>query len=482
MGLISNIFRTVSHEVKTFTKQNFQHEMSKAQIKAFSERILGAVQKDADFSAIKAKIKQGDFQPLSNKISEVSSRLLVSSKSVWNPTINPKSDRQALIFNILRGNRPPLKELLKDKSLLSAVLWKPNTQLLGEARTLVQDLFRDMHVQLSTQQLTASDEFHMEMIMGDLLSLYPFIKPEPGETVQLPVKIEGKWELVDYTTDRIEMTPKWMGSPLVAYGLQPSHPKAPPILLFKGTTYPTDEGAGLSILTDLNPFASVGSYGFEAGKEKIQHWLEQQTSSTKTVVYGKSLGGAQAWRSALNFPEHIGKVMGYGAPGFSPWEVQKLYSVTENHPDLEINFFCQKNDPVPYSDFPAKKGVNYYEVLGGTIQDNLIAAHADMYSTQERSAILKMEPEVVNSPWKRAAVTIVRLIGTLLFPVLLVIHAIKTLICLIITAIRDAAEAKRKRDLEQTQDEDLSHLELDHVRIPVIPEAVPLIPDSEYIH
>lgn len=451
MRILNNICNTIAKEVKSFTNQKFQHDMSKAQIKAFSERILEAVHRDADVKTIKAKIGTGDLLPLTDKISEISSRLLVSAKSAWNPKITPKSDRQALIFNILRGNRPPIRELLKDRELISAVLWKPNPELLGEARSLIQDLFVDMHAQLSTQQLSASDEFHLEMIMGDLLSLYPFVKPEPGETVQLPAKIEGKWELVSYTTDRIEMTPGWMGSPLVAYGLQPSHPSAPPVLLFKGTTYPTDEGAWLSILTDLNPFASVGSYAFGIGKEKIQHWLEQQTSTSKTVVYGKSLGGAQAWRSALNFPEYIGKVMAYGAPGFSPWEEQKLHRVKEANPELELNFFCQKNDPVPYSDFPAKKGVNYYEVLGGTIQDNLLAAHADMYSTQERSAILKMDPQVVNSPWKRAAVTIVRLIGTMLFPLLLLVYAVKRVLDLIINAVRDAAEAKRRKEQEQAE-------------------------------
>jgi hypothetical protein len=266
----------------------------------------------------------------------------------------------------------------------------------------------------------------MEFIIGDLLCLLPFLRPIDGDTIQVPVKIESEWHLVDYTIERIEITPSWMGSPLVAYGLK--NPDFPPLLLYKGTTYPSDEGACLSFLTDLNPFASVGSYAFSIGREKIKTWLENNASKLKARVYGKSLGGAQAWRTALEFPEYVAKVKAYGAPGFTPGERDKIHEVTDKYKDLEIEFYCQENDPVPYSDWVADRGVNYYEVRALKKHECGILAHADMLSTHEHSEIRKMKPEEINNPLKRAAVTTARLFASVAFPFILLGHTIKTTI------------------------------------------------------
>ncbi|MBA3236978.1 MAG: hypothetical protein H0T62_01330 [Parachlamydiaceae bacterium] len=266
----------------------------------------------------------------------------------------------------------------------------------------------------------------MEMIIGDILCLLPFLKPEDKEIFKIPVKTENGWEIILYTVDRIEMTPSWMGSPLVAYCLRSDIDVAPPLILFKGTTDPSDEGACLSILTDLNPFASVGSYAFFLGKEKIKVWLETFAPITKAIIYGKSLGGALAWRSAIHFPEYISKVMAYGAPGFSPWEKDLIHKVTDEDPDLQILFFCQKNDLVPYSDLSADRGVHYYEILSSNDQENPLIAHAVMASIHENSEIFDLDFEVIGNPWKRAAVTIARLFASVLFPFILIGHAFKT--------------------------------------------------------
>ncbi len=78
----------------------------------------------------------------------------------------------------------------------------------------------------------------------------------------------------------------------MAFGLIPNERSSPPLLLFKGTTYPTDDGCMLGLLTDLNPFASVGKYAFKIGKNKISKWLENHTSQSRARIYGKSLGSA----------------------------------------------------------------------------------------------------------------------------------------------------------------------------------------------
>lgn len=423
------------NKILEFIEDEYQPNMGKTQIKIIAEKILEAIKSDPEFPTIKASVtKGGDSTLLNTKIKQINSKLVKNPKSPWDPSFYLKIDlttRQKLVFNCIRGKPPSIREVLKDVELLKAVLWKPNPELMNEARSLVQKMFIDMHTQFNQKNLSNTEHFHAEVVIGDLLSLIPFLRPQDNEKFLVPVRIEDKWELIEYTVDRIELTPGWMGSPLVAYGLRPSDPKLPPLLLFKGTTYPTDEGASLSFLTDINPFGSVGSYAFSIGKDKIQKWLAANTSEKKAVIYGKSLGGAQAWRTAIHFPDHVDKVMAYGAPGFSPWEQRELNHMIDQQTLLEkespqINIFCQTNDPVPYSDLASKRGVNYYEIVPERIQDNLVGAHAFMYSTQKKSAIVRMEPQVIGNLWKRTAVTIARLAGSLLFFAALNIHILKT--------------------------------------------------------
>lgn len=410
-------FISINTSIREFTASNFKNEMSVSQIRALNRQLMSSIRKDIEYKNIKKSSVKNGCEALSNKLEELCLQQVISAKSVWSPELQLKSDRDYIIYNIIRGKLPSLDQVKSDPALVSAVIWGQDLAVMDEARNLIQNLLADLNRQLSSPDLKPSDEFHLEMIMGDLLALYPYLMPKNGEVIKLPAKIDGIWSLIDYETDRIEMTSNLLSSPLVAYGMRPAHESAPPVLIFKGTTYPTDEGALMSIMTDINPFGSVGDYGFRMGKEKIKTWLESQVSTAKVNIYGKSLGGAQSWRTAINFPKNIGKVMTYGAPGFAPLELSRLNTVTEKYPELQFNFFCQKNDLVHFSDFAAKKGVNYYEVLNGEFQTNVFAAHSDMYSTQESSMILKMQAEDIQAPGKRAVVTIARLIASLLFPV-----------------------------------------------------------------
>jgi hypothetical protein len=200
----------------------------------------------------------------------------------------------------MRGNVPE-KDLLKNKALLKAVVWKKNPELLKEGRDLLSSIFEGMMD--NVDNLSKKESFHQEMIIGDLLSLYPFLGPKSGEEIHVPVRVNGSWQLVPYESEVIELTPKWMGSPLVAVGLIPKNRDEghPPLLLFKGTTYPTDDGFSLSLITDLTPLTSVGASAFHLARDKLAAWLETHASQQKAVIYGKSLGGAQAWRTACTF-------------------------------------------------------------------------------------------------------------------------------------------------------------------------------------
>jgi hypothetical protein len=239
--------------------------------------------------------------------------------------------------------------------------------------------------------------------------------------------VEGIWYYPEYRISEMPLTESFFTTPIVAYGLCPIsfEKQVLPLLLFKGTTYPADSGAAESILTDILPCTSVGESVFKEGKSIIENWLKVNTK--KATVYGKSLGGCQSWRSALHFPNHIAKVMAYGAPGFSEDEKSLCLELHRKNQLPEINFFCQANDPVPYSDLGCDSGVNYYEIISGSMHENSILAHADMNSTHERSAMLKLDSYGMANDDRRQLVTTVRKVCCVLYPFILIGQVCKKL-------------------------------------------------------
>lgn len=425
--------------VNNYLRDHFNAEATPSQIRTLTKAAFSIMSSEKQLKPKEWKKTSGPSEEQIAKLESAIEDILITARTPWNPELETDNKVQNLFFNVLRGNAPNAKKILKTKGLLRAVAWKKNPELLKEARELLQTLLSNMIDEL--QLLPPKDAFHMEIIIGDLLSLYPFLNPEQDEELQVPLLIDGEWRLHNFQVEKIKMTPSWMGSPLVALGMKPMEEGTPPLLLFKGTTYPTDEGFGLSLLTDLNPFASVGAYAFKAGRKKIEKWLRENAENMPAHVYGKSLGGAQAWRCALNFPEHVKKVMAYGAPGLSIADSKKqkaLFKTPDKHP--EINLFCQEGDPVPYFDKHVQQGFNYYQILGAKKRRGG-AAHADMYATHKNSLVFKLQPSQVAKRWRRITLTALR--GTLslfLFPVAVLGHALQTSIHKIIHAAR-----KRRR-------------------------------------
>lgn len=414
-----HIPKIVDQNIRFYLSDNYNIE-NEDQTKVIAKSAFAHLKNQTHLSAkeIEAKVLS-DPSSLTQAVDEI----IASGKTPWVPHVEFKDKRQEMLFHMMRGNIPKLKELSADRKLLPAVLWKKNLSILGDTRGLLNDIFVDMFQQMEGKNLSKQESFHMEAMIGDLLALYPFLRPVQGEELKVPVQINGEWKLISYETDKILLTPSWMGSPLVAYGLTSKKtPDAPPLLLFKGTTYPTDEGASLSILTDLNPGASVGAYAYKIGKKKIASWLQTHTTpEKKAVIFGKSLGGAHAWRTALQFPNYVAKSMCIAAPGFSSRDLAKLKSLKKKGELPEINIFSQKNDPVQYIDHIAKEGVNYFQVLGKKSKRGGLA-HAHMDSTQEQSVILNKKP--AEKSMKRVALSGLKVLSSLtLFPLLVIPHA-----------------------------------------------------------
>lgn len=368
---------------------------------------------------LKRKYRKGAELDLvsANRLIKAVKEILISVDTPWKPSLKSDSKIQQLFFDLIRGNTPPLLQILKQPKLLKAIIWKKDPELLAEARALVQAMMLDIYKDVSSRELTPQESTHFEIIVGDLLSLIPFLRPEDKSTLAVPIQIDGKWQLAEYQVESIPITPKWMGSPYMAYGLNPKKEgSAPPLLLFKGTTYPTDKGFLISLLIDLNPFASVGSYGFHLGKNKIKEWLDAHTTQNKkAIIYGKSLGGAQAWRTALHFPEMVAKVMAYGAPGPSDSDLKKLRRIGE-----KINFFSQKDDPVPLMGKTAKYGIKYYQVLSAKPKKGVLA-HAHMFSTHENSTILLHKTFHKDKKWQRIGINfLAHYVSLIAFPILLI--------------------------------------------------------------
>ena len=356
--------------------------------------------------------------------------MLLSLTTPWKPKLTFDSKLKELIYQIIRCDRIITEELLQDKSLRSSVLVKPNPSLSCAVREVIQRLLLDIGTfcQKTPGMKERSSRFHMEVIIAELLSLYPFMQPPQNEKLEVPLFLKGSWQIEQYRIEHLRLTPVWMGSPMIAFGLVPQDGSHPPLLLFRGTGLPTANGFVLSLLTDVNPFASIGTYALALGKKSIGSWLYNQKN--KVITFGKSLGGAMACLCALSYPDFVDKVMAIGAPGLHRRDVRKwlilLRSRADNHP--KIHHFWQINDRVPYFDHVALNGMHYYQIIGGKRLRGL-ASHAAMAITQEHSLIIRIDPVLEEKRGTRKLLTFFRaLIGPFLFLFFLFLHACVTII------------------------------------------------------
>jgi pimeloyl-ACP methyl ester carboxylesterase len=233
--------------------------------------------------------------------------------------------------------------------------------------------------------------------LRNLLCYYPFFSPKKEEEIHLPF---GPLEsTLSYRVEPIELTPPYLGSPLMAYGLVPKTAKANPLLLFKGTTYPADSGFYLSLLTDINPFGAVGSFAFQGfGKEKFKSWLAKQAQDNlKAEVMGASLGGSLSLQTAATFPEYISSVHAFNSPGVTFKEVES-WKKSQERP--EVNVYLQEGDPV--SSFVGRcfaPDWNIYRVFVPKITPAQV--HASTYTAHPEVFIIPEEASTVNKDMRR---------------------------------------------------------------------------------
>lgn len=296
---------------------------------------------------------------------------------------------QAIWQVIFKNDREALRYLRK-KRVGSILLSNEKKKLLPKIRISTQELLNS--IQEKAHGLENEDEvFWVESLVGLVLSFYTFFDPTPQSVLRVPIYQNSKWSLIEYTIEKLRLTPQWMGSPITAFGLISAD--GPPLLLYKGTSYPTDEGFGLSVLTDINPISGVGLYPFAMSKNKIKDWLKQATlNNRKARVYGLSLGGALTLHTAIEFPKFIESVSAFNSPALLNHEVKKWnrrYDTnSRNFPAVHI--FQNENDIVSVAGTAFGDGWKLYKVLGPDAHPFLLA-HIQGIMAEKKHLILRVK-------------------------------------------------------------------------------------------
>lgn len=299
------------------------------------------------------------------------------------------------------------------KELLSQIFLKQDPYIFKKMRELLQLLLKRIFEQLQNENISH------ELLIGHILAYLPFFAVEEGETFEIPIRINNEWKLVSYAAKKITLTPPALGSPITAIGLKSCH--APPLLLYKGTSYPSDEGFVLSILTDLNPGASVGAYAIYLAREKIAGWL----ADSKVKIFGLSLGGALALHTAVLFPENIDAVFAYNPPALLQNEMCKWQKMSPSYPTVHVIY--HENDIVPATGFKWGDGWNIYRIYLDK-KKLFLLAHFKCFIARRHHIILRTNPAQDERKWSRLLIASLHFIlSFFFFPISLIIYFCKNI-------------------------------------------------------
>lgn len=129
------------------------------------------------------------------------------------------------------------------------------------------------------------------------------------------------------------------GHGMVAYALEPATDEAAKTLskmiIFRGSVF---FPAGLdSISTYYNDLEEhLGLTGFESGRQMLGDYLQTLSPGEKIRAVGHSLGGAQAQWFTAAFPESIGQLVTFNAPGL-PKDAVAAFRKKVDESDLKLN-------------------------------------------------------------------------------------------------------------------------------------------------
>jgi len=255
------------------------------------------------------------------------------------------------LFASITGTRHPWQNLLS-KELHHVISVERDPKMLEAFRHELQDVLTRLFTSIKEDPNLLEDDGRLkqfELILYNLLALYPFSDPTPNEILYVPTQIDsGVWVMLPYKVEPIELTPTTTSlrgdiqdcDRVFCYGLCPvlEEVNVPRILIFMGTTYPTGQGKKVQDYTNCMPDREVGEQLYLWGKDKVFAWLDQTTQDTSKVIStGASLGGILASMFALAKPVSFENVYAFNPPGF-----MKLPDA--GHPEFKPWFQAGSND------------------------------------------------------------------------------------------------------------------------------------------
>jgi hypothetical protein len=378
-------------------------------------------------------LPKGGYSVSIEKVRKVADEMIKMTVAIGNPypaiDLLPKEETllSPLFRFLLSVNLPNLFDALRWK-VVKAILFKRNPEFLDEARNKVQHVLIELYKKL--QENPKDNPLTFEATIAYLLSIYPHLGPNPGEMLLVPQYIQGKWHLCNYTVERIQLTPNAFGSPLYAYGLagtytdeQGAH-KAPPNLLFKGTTYPTDDGAFLSILTDINPFRSVGEYAFQLGRKNIQAWFNREvTEDNKARLNGLSLGGALVSITAEMYPDKIELAHAYNPPALRNGLINNVET------DAKVRVLWQNRDVISLIGSRWNPKWEIIDILGENSY-NPLSAHAKGFAAEKDMIMVQLNNHRVNeSGWRKVLTGMYYTVSVPAFCILALVYIVYRCFC-----------------------------------------------------
>lgn len=379
---------------EVWVRQMEVEQVSVAEIDLISRRIDRVVS-SACFNLgkeITPEITIGEIRIIGREIIE--SVVAIGNKPTYSFSYGRGSAPKRLLFSLLMDEINEIGDIdpAYRERLLRAVFWERDPELLAEAREGLRETLLELYEIVlghSIGSFGSLPHLPLEAAIGNLLAIYPFLDPQEGEILSVPLKVDSAWHLKEYSVGKIPLTPNFFPSPMYAFVLTPLDEQMPPILLFKGTTYPTDDGFFISILSDLNPFASVGEYAFRMGKVKLKQWLDASTTSNrKARVYGMSLGGSLSLQTAIAFPSQIEQVHAYSPPALSHRNIRDWQETTSDKPEVFV--YCNEGDFVPQFGMGWAEDWNVMDVIA-LEEYNPILSHCRIFTAED---VILMERNV----------------------------------------------------------------------------------------
>jgi hypothetical protein len=158
-----------------------------------------------------------------------------------------------------------------------------------------------------------------------------------------------------------------------------------PIVAFRGTVPSKIQ----TVIADLDP-SGIGMYQFNPNRALIDGQMATAAAHGPIISSGHSLGGALAQIAAATFPDRVGRIVTFQAPGIQRELAKELEKYNAEHPDHEIESTHHrvKGDLVPLGGQALTPGVihNHEMTDGNLFQRNPIAKHTSMPLADEELA------------------------------------------------------------------------------------------------